>query len=118
MYTHRLTEAIHAFCEAEMTKNWTENVCKSATVTDTAVLLLIELVTGRAWLAPALRRRLTSFLQLQASDKESKLTDLWIYMSEALQVKLPAGGKGLCVGRGFLCVEQGRELTIDRGSVC
>lgn len=86
MHTHRLTELIHAFCETEMTTQWPGNVCKSVATTDVPVVLLIEIVTGKAWLAPALRQRLTSCLQLQASRTESQLSDLWTYMSEALQV--------------------------------
>lgn len=87
-YTQRLTGAIHTFCNTEMTADWPGNVCKTASIPDTAVLLLAEVVTGKAWLDSALKRRLTSFLQLQFSDTESQLSDLWVYMSEALQVFL------------------------------
>ena len=109
--TQRLSGAVHAFCDTDMTADWPGNVCKSVSTTDTVVLLLTELVTGKPWLAAALRRRLMSFLQLQVSDTESRLSDLWVYMSEALQVFLrtlllnsprgravPSPGGGPCSG--------------------
>jgi hypothetical protein len=71
-----------------MTADWPGNVCKAASFTDSAVLLLIELIAGTAWLAPAMRHSLMSCLQLKALGEESELTALWEYMSAALQVPL------------------------------
>ena len=91
-HTQKLTATFRAFNDSLVSSSHPNNWCKSLNTADRVVLLFVELITGKPWLEPAFRHKLTSSLQTQATDSETHLANLWMYLAEALQVHLLAAG--------------------------